>query len=170
MATIHTSASHVPIPATLLGLAIFALFLRFFLQYGKLRHIPGPLGAKLTNFWLARKLWNGESFVDIARDLDRKYGPVVVYGPNRVLFSDPAAVPVLFNTKDPLPKVNFCFSGRNGQYSSTNRLSVLRLSHTKPLPYQSTASLSQRSPPNAVKPEHPPSRSRSSAPSPPMLF
>ena len=105
MAIMYASALPVTIPAILVGVAISSLFLKFFLQYWSLRHIPGPWQAKLTNFWLARKFWNKESFVDIARDLDRKYGPVVAYGPNRVLFSDPSAVSVIFNTKDALPKV-----------------------------------------------------------------
>ncbi len=105
MAVMQASALHVTIPVILVGLAISSLFLRFFLQYWSLRHIPGPVLAKLTNFWLARKFWNLENFPDIAVELDRKYGPVVAYGPNRVLFSDASAVPVIFNTKDVLPKV-----------------------------------------------------------------
>ena len=105
MAITYPSSLPTAIPLVLVGAAISSLFLRVFLQYWSLRHIPGPLQAKLTNFWLARKFWNKESFVDIARDLENKYGPVVAYGPNRVMFSDPSAVPVIFNTKDALPKV-----------------------------------------------------------------
>ncbi len=105
MAIILASTLPVTIPVILVGLAISSLFLKFFLQYWSLRHIPGPPLAKLTNFWLARKFWNKESFPDIAVDLDRKFGKVVAYGPNRVLFSDASAVPVIFNTKDALPKV-----------------------------------------------------------------
>ncbi|KAJ9615703.1 hypothetical protein H2200_001779 [Cladophialophora chaetospira] len=104
MAVMYASALPVVIPAILVGLAISSLFVKFFLQFWSLRHIPGPPLAKLTNFWLARKFWNKETFCDIAVDLDRRYGPVVAYGPNRVLFSDASAVPVIFNTKDALPK------------------------------------------------------------------
>jgi hypothetical protein len=101
------------IPAILVGVVLGSLFLKHFLQYWSLRHIPGPWQAKATNFWLARKFWNKESFVDIARDLDRRYGPVVAYGPNRVLFSDASAVPIIFGTKDALPKVYFLSSCRS---------------------------------------------------------
>jgi len=83
------------------GFLIFALFSRTW----DLRHIPGPLGARLTNFWLAGNYWKGELFTDIALDLQQKYGSVVRYGPRRVLFSDLSAVGVIFNTKKPFVKV-----------------------------------------------------------------
>lgn len=83
------------------GLIFFALLLRTW----DLGHIPGPLGARLTNFWLAIKFWKGELFSDIAQLELQKYGPVVRYGPRRVLFSDLSAVGVIFNTKQPFIKV-----------------------------------------------------------------
>jgi hypothetical protein len=94
------------LPVLLVGITLSLLFGKLFLQYWNLRHIPGPWRAKLTNFWLARKFWNGELWNDVAVDLDKQYGRVVAYGPNRVLFSDAAAVPVIFNTKKAFPKVS----------------------------------------------------------------
>jgi hypothetical protein len=105
MGILYQGALPIALPIFLVALAVFSLLLRPLVNFWRLRHIPGPWQAKLTNFWLARKFWNQESFVAIARDLDKQYGPVVRYGPNRVLFSDPAAVPVIFSTKDVLPKV-----------------------------------------------------------------
>ncbi|KIW65684.1 hypothetical protein, variant 2 [Phialophora macrospora] len=104
MAIMNANVSPFAVPAIFSGVVICSLFLKIFIQYLSLRHIPGPWPAKLTNFWLASKFWTGGNFLDIAIDLDRKYGPVVAYGPNRVLFSDPAAVGVIFNTKDALQK------------------------------------------------------------------
>ena len=99
------NAELVTILVLLAGLAMSPLVLKTLLQYWRLRHIPGPWQAKLTNFWLAGKFWRGELFPDIARNLDKKYGSVVAYGPNRVLFSEHTAVGPIFNTRNPLPKV-----------------------------------------------------------------
>ncbi|KAK6366326.1 hypothetical protein LTS17_010832 [Exophiala oligosperma] len=96
-------------PTVLFSLFVFSvtalLFLwRLFFQSRDLRHIPGPLGARLTNFWLVSKYRRGILFKDIALDLNKRYGPVVRYGPRRVLFSDASAINVIFNTRNTLPK------------------------------------------------------------------
>lgn len=114
MAVMYENAEPVTVLVILVGLALGPFVLKTFLQYWRLRHIPGPWQAKLTDFWLARKFWNGEVFPDIAKDLDKKYGSVVAYGPNKVLFSDPAAVGTIFNTRNPFPKVlNMSYSVPN---------------------------------------------------------
>lgn len=105
MENIISSRAPLPISVVLVGVAIGALFLRLVLRSWDLRHIPGPFAAKMTDFWFAFKYWRGELFPDMALDLHRKYGPVVRYGPRRVLFSDPSAVNVIFNTKHALRKV-----------------------------------------------------------------
>ncbi|KIX98744.1 uncharacterized protein Z520_05205 [Fonsecaea multimorphosa CBS 102226] len=110
------------IPLVLVGLAVASLFLKSILQYWRLRHIPGPLAAKFSGFWLARKFWNKEYFDDIALALDRQYGPVVSYGPNKVLFSDLSAVGVVFNTKNVLLKAEsyeVAFQPVNGKLISS---------------------------------------------------
>ncbi|KAF2208661.1 hypothetical protein CERZMDRAFT_48729 [Cercospora zeae-maydis SCOH1-5] len=88
----------------LASLALLPFVFRTLRQYWRLRRIPGPWQAKLTNFWLARKFWSGELFDTIARDLDERYGPVVAYGPNRVLFNDAAAINIIYNTRTAFPK------------------------------------------------------------------
>lgn len=105
MAIIDAAAIPFSVPAIVLSLLISSLFLKIFTQFWRFRHIPGPFQAKLTNFWLSWKFWTRESFLDISLDLTKRYGPVVQYGPNRVMFSDVSAVGVIFNTKDALPKV-----------------------------------------------------------------
>lgn len=102
-------------PTVLFSLFVFSvtalLFLwRLFFQSRDLRHIPGPLGARLTNFWLVSKYRRGILFKDIALDLNKRYGPVVRYGPRRVLFSDASAINVIFNTRNTLPKVHCCWA------------------------------------------------------------
>jgi len=107
MAVLSTNSIPITIPVLLAGLAFASIFLRLILQYWSLKHIPGPFPARFTNFWLARKFWKRESFKDIALDLHNRYGSIVRYGPDRVLFSDLSAVPVVFNTKRALRKVSW---------------------------------------------------------------
>ncbi|OAP63537.1 hypothetical protein AYL99_02764 [Fonsecaea erecta] len=118
----YTVASTLTIALVLVGLAVVSLLLKSVLQYWRLRHIPGPFAAKFSNFWLAGKFWNKEYFDAIALALDRQYGPVVRYGPNRVLFSDLSAVGVVFNTRNSFPKAEsyeVAFQAVNGKLISS---------------------------------------------------
>ncbi|KIW83515.1 hypothetical protein Z517_02760 [Fonsecaea pedrosoi CBS 271.37] len=101
---IASAGSPMTIPLLLGAVAIAYIILRSIVQYWRLRHIPGPFAAKFTNLWLFRKTRNNEYFDSIALALDRQYGSVVRYGPNRVLFSDASAVGVVFSTRNALPK------------------------------------------------------------------
>lgn len=92
------------IPIFLLLVTISYAVLTGLSRYWRLRHVPGPFLAKFTDLWLAWKIWTKTSPIDLQLDLHERYGPIVRYGPNRVLFSDPSAVPVIFNTKHPLRK------------------------------------------------------------------
>lgn len=74
-------------------------------QYWRLRHIPGPPLAAWTNLWLMQRMNGKEKFYNIRKRLHQKYGPVQRYGPNRVMFSDVAAVHSIHPTSNILPKV-----------------------------------------------------------------
>ncbi|KIW11732.1 hypothetical protein PV08_09004 [Exophiala spinifera] len=122
MAVLYEIVRPVPILVILIGLATLPLIVKIFLQYWRLRHIPGPWQAKLTNFWLARRVWRGENFPDISRDLDKRFGRVVAYGPNRILFNEPTAIGIIFNTRNPFPKpdsYNVPVQAVNGKLIST---------------------------------------------------
>ncbi|KIX01734.1 uncharacterized protein Z518_09460 [Rhinocladiella mackenziei CBS 650.93] len=121
---VMTPAHYLPTSMTviLLGVVVSSIFLRWLLEFWNMRHIPGPFQAKITNFWMASKLWNCEDFRDIALDLHAKYGPVVRYGPNRVLLGDLSAVSAVFNTKHPLVKsesYEVAFQAVNGKLISS---------------------------------------------------
>lgn len=75
-------------------------------RYLRLRHISGPFFAKLTDFWYAIKIWRGEEYYDFIQDLHSTYGPVVRWGPNRVSFAQPEAIPAIYGTRNVLPKVS----------------------------------------------------------------
>ncbi|KAK5281626.1 hypothetical protein LTR40_004529, partial [Exophiala xenobiotica] len=94
----------VLLPLTFACIAASFFILRLILRSHDLKHIPGPLGARLTDFWLAGKYRRGELFKDIAADLHKTYGPIVRYGPRRVIFSDVSAVHVIYNTRNSFTK------------------------------------------------------------------
>jgi hypothetical protein len=56
-----------------------------------LRHIPGPLPAKLTKFWLLAIELSGRRALYV-HALHQRYGPVVRVGPNELSFASAAAV------------------------------------------------------------------------------
>jgi hypothetical protein len=46
-----------------------------------------------------------DNFHVVRKKLHQKYGPVQRYGPNRVMFSDPIAVPIILGSTEVFPKV-----------------------------------------------------------------
>lgn len=72
--------------------------------YYRLSHIPGPLVASLTDWWATINIWTGRRYHVFIQELHEKYGPVVRWGPNRVSFAQPAAVPDIYGIHHPFPK------------------------------------------------------------------
>jgi hypothetical protein len=89
----------------LLGLTTSYLVISSVVQYWQLRKIPGPPLAAWTNLWLMWHMNHRENFHNIRKRLHQKYGPVQRYGPNRVMFSDPAAIPIILGSTNIFPKV-----------------------------------------------------------------
>lgn len=48
--------------------------------YARLRHIPGPPLAALTDLWFFLKTWNGTTTKELTKQLHEGYGPVVRLG------------------------------------------------------------------------------------------
>lgn len=81
----------IPHPTLLLLIPVIFVAIKTLTAYARLRHIPGPLLAKLTN--IPRFLWvRSYRAHDIHIDLHRKYGPIVRFGPNMVAVADPAEI------------------------------------------------------------------------------
>jgi hypothetical protein len=59
--------------------------------YLRLRHIPGPLSARLSHIPLVRQMSSG-NYVDSVDSCHAKYGPVVVLAPDMVSVKNPAAI------------------------------------------------------------------------------
>ena len=82
-------------------LAVAAILMAVFgslRSYIRLRHIPGPRAAALTN--LVRRSWvtTGRAH-QIHTALHRRYGTVVRFGPDAVMVSQPKAIDKIYGFK-----------------------------------------------------------------------
>jgi hypothetical protein len=115
--------------SALLGLTVAYLLITSTSQYLRLRHIPGPPLAAWTNFWLMRHMHHKDNFHVIRKRLHQEYGPIQRYGPNRVMFSDPTAIPIILGWTSVFIKVTYCPYGLTAQLTTHPGL--------KPRPHQS---------------------------------
>ncbi|EAW15320.1 cytochrome P450 [Aspergillus clavatus NRRL 1] len=64
---------------------------------------PGPLAAKVTDFWRAAQAYGG--YIDRKYNvLHRKHGSVVRIGPNALSIGDPNLIRVIYSTRNPWKK------------------------------------------------------------------
>ena len=90
------------------SLAILMAVVNALHTYIRLRHIPGPPLAALTN--LVRRLWvtTGDAH-QIHTDLHRQYGTVVRFGPNAIMVSQPKAIDKIYGFKTRFQKASHNF-------------------------------------------------------------
>lgn len=103
--------------ALILWMPLAFLTFRLIRNYLRLRHIPGPFIASLTDLWRSRAQ-NSPNFGDRMIELHRQYGPLVRLGPNFVSVSDPAAVPIIYGNKPVWKKVSTETSHDKGDESA----------------------------------------------------
>ena len=97
--------SKLPKPATILAEAVVVVILvQLASAYLRLRHIPGPFLANLTNF-VGRSWVLAGDLHQKHTDLHRHYGTVVRVGPNAVLISQPEAIDNIYGFKARFLKV-----------------------------------------------------------------
>lgn len=102
-----------------LGLAgVVAHYVVAYLQ-SSLKKIPGPLAAKVTNLWRFN-LHYQQKHIETTRELHKKYGDVVVLGPNVVSLANPSLVKTVYSTRGTFRKVSGRYSSQL-QYVPTNR-------------------------------------------------
>ena len=90
--------------AILLCFLISCVLYTFSRTYWKLRHIPGPFWARVTN--LQRVSWvRSRRAHEIHMNLHDEYGDCVRFGPNMVSISDPTAIATIYPMRPGFPKV-----------------------------------------------------------------
>jgi len=85
--------------------SLLVTFLWLLRSYLRLRHVPGPFLASLTNFPRLSWVLTGRAH-DIHIGLHRKYGKIVRFGPNMVSVADPAEIPNIYSFSGKFAKVN----------------------------------------------------------------
>lgn len=83
-----------------LGLGIALPLLR---TWWRLKHIPGPFPASITNFQRMRWVETKRSHL-ILQQMHDKYGELVRIGPNMVSFCNPEAIPTVYPMRPGFPK------------------------------------------------------------------
>jgi hypothetical protein len=112
-------------------LLVVALLIIFHLYktWAKLRHIPGPFLARLTNLPRFCWVWSRKAH-EIHIDLHEKHGKLVRFGPNMVSVGDPSEIPNIYRMHAPLLKVCLASGTPNKiavqTYCFNARLSCLR--------------------------------------------
>ena len=86
--------------------AIILLIFWILSSYLRLRHVPGPLLASLTN--LPRAFWVYQNNAgDKHTALHRRFGPLVRFGPNMVSVSAPSEIGKIYDIHGTYPKSDF---------------------------------------------------------------
>lgn len=97
------SSTPVSIIPTLIAVLIIG---QLFNTFSKLRGIPGPFWAKLTNLWRMRVVHKRDSH-DTYLKLHEKYGDLVRIGPNCISINSPEAIPSIYGINIKAPKSDF---------------------------------------------------------------
>jgi hypothetical protein len=89
------------------GIAAGALLLLVYFcqQWARLRKIPGPFLASLTNIPRAYWVWARNAH-ETHISLHQRYGKLVRVGPNMVSVSNALEVDQIYKTRDPLMKAS----------------------------------------------------------------
>ncbi|KAL4784157.1 cytochrome P450 [Aspergillus varians] len=96
----------VGIAHVVLGLAMCYALVHVLRVYWRLRYVPGPFWAGLTN--LPRVSWvRTRRAHEIHQSMHDKYGEVVRFGPNMVSLTNPAWIPAVYPSRMGVPKSDF---------------------------------------------------------------
>ena len=88
----------------ILSLLLAYLCYHILRTYTRLRHVPGPFWARITN--LQRISWvRTRRAHEIHTELHEHYGDCVRFGPNMVSIADPAAISTIYPMRPGFPKV-----------------------------------------------------------------
>lgn len=83
---------------------VSGLFGRLVHNYLKLRHVPGPFVAAISDLWRVMHTLRGNTMKEY--ELHRKYNsPILRFGPNTVSVADPTAIKLIYGLNPVLNKV-----------------------------------------------------------------
>jgi hypothetical protein len=94
-----------PIILFLLGVSVIYLVSSLFYRYWRLKNVPGPFMASLTDFWMLKAQYFGPILPTLSR-LHLRYGNVVRIGPNRVSLSSASHVKTIYTVRGEFQKVS----------------------------------------------------------------
>ena len=103
-AILGTVWSSLPVVSLFICVALSLAVFQLWRTWWRLKHIPGPFPASITNFQRARWVTTKRAHL-ILQDMHEKYGEVVRIGPNTVAFSNPEAIPTVYTARTGFPKV-----------------------------------------------------------------
>lgn len=98
MAWSGSSPTIISIPYLILLVPVLYLLSRLLLNFLRLRNIPGPFLASITDLWRARHQWRGSLRANLIR-LHEEKGPLVRYGVNSVSINDPSAISIIYGSR-----------------------------------------------------------------------
>jgi hypothetical protein len=75
----------------------------------RLRHIPGPFLAGITDLYCMSWVWTTRAHLKL-QQCHEKYRKVVRIGPNTVSFSDPIAILEVYPVRAGMPKVSLKYA------------------------------------------------------------
>ncbi|KAI5814634.1 cytochrome P450 [Pyronema omphalodes] len=75
--------------------------------FHRLRHFPGPFGAKVSNFWHIYKLWGNTKGHLLVKSMHEEYGNVIRYGPRELSITLVEAIPAIYGSSSRCRKSPF---------------------------------------------------------------
>ncbi|ORY70305.1 cytochrome P450 [Pseudomassariella vexata] len=107
---IHEWSLHLLLAPCAVAL-LAALLLYHVRSWYRLRHIPGPFLASISNLWMVKNVLSGRLH-EVLKDVSDRYGPLVRIGPNEVLTTDPEVIRMMNSVRSPYTKGDFYQLGR----------------------------------------------------------
>jgi hypothetical protein len=91
-------------PGGVILLGVLSTCLWIYRSWARLRHVPGPLFASISNFQRLTWAWSGKAHETHIR-LHERYGKLVRLGPNCVSIGDPHEISKIYGTGANMTKV-----------------------------------------------------------------
>ena len=100
MESLRNASGLVP----LFGAVVTIITIQLIRTWWRLRHVPGPFLANLTNIQRVWWVKTGRAR-QIHQQMHEQYGDVVRFGPNMVSISDPSVISTVYPMRAGFPKV-----------------------------------------------------------------